>query len=162
MTDTSGERIRVLVIDDDRSLADTLVDFLNRQGYAATAAYGGREGLEAFHRGGFPIVLLDQKMPDMEGLNVLAQIQAMDRRTAVIMITGEGTIGLAVEAMKKGAYDFLTKPCDLKILEIVLRRAGERQHFIRRLGLFRGLSLALLVSIPLWLLLGLLLAGMLK
>lgn len=161
MTRTSSEHIHVLVIDDDRALADTLVDWLRGLGYVANAAYGGQEGLKTFFQGDFSIVLLDFKMPDMDGMEVLAAIGGGRRKASVIMITGEGSIALAVEAMKKGAYDFLTKPCDFKVMEMILRRAAERQYFVWRLGLFRGISLALLISIPLWLGLGLLLARML-
>ena len=79
-------------------------------------------------------------------------------RTVVLMIDGQGTIETAVAAIKAGAYDFITKPVDLKTMEVIVNRALERHHLFRKLSIFRGLTLALLISVPIWLILGIILA----
>lgn len=74
------------------------------------------------------------------------------------MVTGYGSIDTAVTAIKEGAYDFISKPFDLKALEIIVSRAMERHTLFRRLGMFRGLTLAMIISVPVWLALGIVLA----
>lgn len=152
---------RILVVDDDKEVADTLVEYLVKLGYTATAAYGGREGLARFEQGDFQLVMLDLKMPDMDGMEVLPAIKTIDSRAVVLMITGFGTIETAVAAIKAGAYDFIQKPVDMKALEVIVSRALERHTLFRQLGIFRGLALALVVSVPVWLILGIILAKIL-
>lgn len=149
---------KILVVDDDKQVADSLVKNLCHFGYQATAAYDGREGLKRFDEGDFQLLITDLKMPKMDGMELLESVKALDRRVVVIVITGFGTIEAAVEAIKKGAYDFITKPFKMEELEVIVNRAQERHTLLSQLGLFRGISLALLISIPLWLVLGLLLA----
>jgi len=156
------EDIHILVVDDDRQTADILVEQLKRLGYRATAAYGGREGLSAFEEGDFQLVITDLVMPDMDGMQLLETIVRLDNRATVIIITGYGTVESAVEAIKKGAYDLLPKPVKLKELEVVVSRALERHTIRRQLGTFRGLTLALLISVPVWLILGIVLALVLR
>ncbi len=149
---------KILVVDDDKQLADNLVDYLSQLGYQAAAAYGGRDGLNRFDEGDFQLVITDLKMPEMDGMELLESVKALDRRVVIIVITGYGTIESAVEAIKKGAYDFIPKPFKMEELEVIVNRALERHTLLSQLGLFRGISLALLISIPLWLVLGILLA----
>lgn len=154
----SDKRTRILVVDDNRDLADVLQEYLLRLGYEAVVAYGGREGLELFKEGGFDIVISDLKMPDLDGMELLKAVKAIDKHAVVLVITAYGTIDTAVEAIKYGAYDFISKPFDLKALEIIVERSLERQSLYRRVGRFRRLILILLVSVPVWLILGILLA----
>lgn len=149
--------VRILVVDDDRPLADTLVQQLSMLGYQATAAYGGREGLDQFAKGAFQLVITDLKMPGIDGMELLEAVKAQDSRAVVMVITGYGTIESAVEAIKKGAYDFVPKPFRMETLQVTIDRALERHALSRQLGVFRGLTLALIISVPLWLLLGVLL-----
>ena len=149
---------RILVVDDDKVLADNLVEYLSKLGYQATAAYGGREGLTSFERGDFQLVITDLKMPEMDGMELLDAVTRMDSRAIVMVITGYGTIESAVEAMKKGAYDFIPKPFKMDELEVIVKRALERHTLIRQLSVFRGLTLALIISVPFWLILGIVLA----
>ena len=127
-------------------------------GYQATAAYGGREGLVSFERGDFQLVITDLMMPEMDGMELLEAVKRLDSRVVVMVITGYGTIESAVEAIKKGAYDFIPKPFKMEELEVIVSRALERHTLFRQLGVFRGLTLALLISIPFWLILGIILA----
>ena len=149
---------KILVVDDDRQLADILAEYLNMLGYQATMAYGGREGLEMFKRDDFQLVITDLMMPDMDGMELMEAIKRLDRRVIVMVITGFGTIESAVSAIKKGAYDFIPKPFKMEELEVIVKRALERHSIVRQLGVFRGLTLALLISIPFWLILGIILS----
>ncbi|MBW1698682.1 MAG: response regulator [Deltaproteobacteria bacterium] len=156
------EDARILVVDDDRGLADMLVEYLSKFGYRAAAAYGGHEGLKRFKDDGFQIVIADLKMPDMDGMELMEKVKAIDRHVMVLVITGYGTIDAAVKAIKAGAYDFISKPLEFKALEVIIERALEHHTLFRRLGMFRGLTLALIVSVPLWLILGIVLAKLIK
>jgi DNA-binding NtrC family response regulator len=149
---------KILVVDDDKALADDLAEYLTKLGYQAAAAYGGREALSRFEQGDFQVVITDLKMPEVDGMELLEAVKALDRRVVVTVITGYGTIESAVEAIKKGAYDFIPKPFQMEELEIIVKRALERHTLFRQLGVFRGLTLALIISVPFWLILGIVLA----
>ena len=158
MTSTKNVEERILVVDDNKEIADNMVDFLSKFGYRASAAYGGVEGLERFKQGDFSIVITDLKMPDLDGMELLKAIKEIDKNVVVLMITGYGSVEKAVAAIREGAYDFIEKPFDLKALEVIVNRAMERHTLFRRLGMFRGLTLALIISVPVWLALGITLA----
>jgi DNA-binding NtrC family response regulator len=152
------EGAKILVVDDDRELADGLVESLSNLGYSAAAAYSGKEGLNKFENKAFQLVVTDLKMPDMDGMELLQAVKARDKQAVVIVITGHGTIESAVKAIKNGAYDFVTKPVKMQELEVIIDRALERRTLSRQLGVFKGLTLALIISVPLWLVLGIVLA----
>jgi len=149
---------RILVVDDDKGLADDMVEYLTIYGYQAAAAYGGREALTMFEREDFQLVITDLKMPEMGGMELLDAVKAQDSRVMVMVITGYSTIESAVTAIKKGAYDFIPKPFQMDELELIVNRALERHTILRQLGVFRGLTLALIISVPFWLILGIVLA----
>jgi len=149
---------RILVVDDDKELADTLVEYLTKLGYQATPAYGGKEALITFEQGGFRVIITDLKMPEMDGMKLLEEVRRLDSKATVIIVTGYGSIESAVEAIKCGAYDFITKPFEMEVMRAIVNRAMERHSILRKLHVFRGLSLALIISVPLWLLLGVFLA----
>jgi len=129
--------VNILVVDDDRQIADMLKEYLTGRGFAVTTAYGGREALAAFSGGKFPIVIVDMKMPDVDGMAVLESVKKTDRAAVVIMITGYGTIDSGVAAINHGAYDYIAKPFKWEELEIVVRRAIERHRSLKQLGLYR-------------------------
>jgi len=149
---------RILVVDDDKELADTLVEYLTKLGYQVTPAYGGKEALITFEQGGFRVIITDLKMPEMDGMKLLEKVRKLDSKATVIIVTGYGSIESAVEAIKCGAYDFITKPFEMEVMRAIVNRAMERHSILRKLHVFRGLSLALIISVPLWLLLGVFLA----
>ena len=149
---------KILVVDDDKQLADNMVEYLTKFGYQAAAAYGGREALTRFEQGDFQLVVTDLKMPEMDGMEVLDAVKELDSRVTVMVITGYGTIESAVAAIKKGAYDYIPKPFKMEELEVIVNRALERHTLFRQLGVFRGLTLALIISTPFWLILGIILA----
>ena len=152
-----SKEIRILVVDDDTELADMLVAYLDQLGYAATAAYDSRKGFELFQKSRYPLVITDLKMPEMDGIELMERIKATDRKTLVIVITGHGSIESAVEALKKGAYDFIPKPFKPEALKVIIDRAMDRHTLSSQVGVFRGLTLALIVSVPIWLILGIVL-----
>jgi len=149
---------KILVVDDDKVLADLLVEYLSKLGFQASPAYGGREALTKFEQGDFQLVITDLKMPEMDGMELLDAVSKLDSRAIVMVITGYGSIESAVTAIKKGAYDFIPKPFGMEELEIIVKRALEQHTLISQLGAFRGLTLALIISVPFWLILGIVLA----
>jgi len=154
--------LKILVVDDNRQLTDTIVEMLARDGFSATGAYGGMEGVKRFQEGCFQLVVTDLKMPDVDGMDLLKTVKGIDNRVPVVIVTGYGTIRKAVEAIKCGAYDFIEKPVEREKLTLVVERALERHNLFRQLGVFRGLTLALTISIPFWLILGIVLAKVWK
>lgn len=156
MTDKEAN---ILIVDDDQAFADTLAEHLVERGYAAKVAYNGHEGLERYRTGAYQVVFTDLQMPGMDGMELLGEIKKADKRSVVVVITGFGTIEGAVQAIKQGAYDFITKPVKFEQLDIVVDRALEKRGLVKQLDFFRGLTLAVLISIPLWLILGIILAS---
>ena len=111
---------RVLLVDDDPDFCEALGDRLRSLGFEVSVADRGSEALRLCREEPPAIVLLDLVLPGMDGMAVLEAIRRSEPDVVVIVITGHGTIARAVEAMKKGAYDFVSKPVDAKHLEIVL------------------------------------------
>ncbi len=113
---------RILVVDDEKQIADMLVDYLSNLGYQTVAAYDGYDALSKLEEGNFQLVITDLKMPEMDGMELLEAVKSLDKRVVVVIITGYATIESAVTAIKKGAYDFITKPFKMKELEIIVKR----------------------------------------
>ena len=122
---------RVLVVDDERRQRDILQMILEAEGYETTAAGNGRQALQVAEGAGFDVVLTDLKMPDLNGIELLSEILKLQPPPLVILMTAHGTIDSAVDAMRKGAFDYLTKPLEKDELLLVLRRAMERAHLVR-------------------------------
>ncbi len=120
----------ILVIDDEKSIRNTLQEVLEYEQHKVTLATNGQEGIELFENGSFDIVLCDIKMPGMDGMEVLETLMKKSRDIPVIMISGHGNIDTAVEAIKKGAYDFIEKPLDLNRLLVTIRNATERTELV--------------------------------
>jgi signal transduction histidine kinase/DNA-binding response OmpR family regulator len=143
------ETSRILVIDDEEGLRDFLTYELGALGYSVESASGGEEGLRKLKSGGFGLVISDVRMPGMDGLALLEEIRRTSPRMEVVLTTGHGTVETAVEAMKRGAFDFLLKPVETDRLTSVVRRAldaGEHKALIAlyesSLALFRSVELA--------------------
>jgi two-component system nitrogen regulation response regulator NtrX len=120
----------ILVIDDEKSIRNTLREILEYEKFTVDLAENGLEGLEKYRTGNYDIVLCDIKMPEMDGLEVLEKIFESEGDAQVIMISGHGNIDNAVEAIKKGAYDFIEKPLDLNRLLITIRNALDKTSLI--------------------------------
>ncbi len=120
---------RILVIDDEKSIRNTLRDILEYEKYLVDDAADGLEGLRLVKENKYDAILCDIKMPKMDGIELLTQVFEITD-TPVIMISGHGTIDTAVEAIRKGAYDYISKPIDLNRLLVTLRNARDRTHLI--------------------------------
>jgi two-component system, NtrC family, nitrogen regulation response regulator NtrX len=123
--------VKILVIDDERSIRNTLMDILGFEGYAVDVAENGSMGLEMAKATDYEIILCDIKMPEMDGIEVLEKIIELKPETTVVMISGHGNIETAVEAIKKGAFDFIVKPLDLNRLLITIRNAGNKTLLVK-------------------------------
>lgn len=128
---------KILVIDDQKSIRNTLKDILEYEKHEVVLAENGPQGLELFDNDKFDIVLCDIKMPEMDGLEVLQKIMEKSSDTPVIMISGHGNIDTAVDAIKKGAYDFIEKPLDLNRLLVTMRNAVERKNLVTETKVLR-------------------------
>lgn len=122
---------KVLIIDDERPIRSTLRDILEYEKIAVEEAEDGRIGIEKFQKNSYDIVLCDIKMPGMDGIEVLEKIQGINPDVPVIMISGHGNIDTAVESLKKGAYDYISKPPDLNRLLVSIRNAIDRKDLIK-------------------------------
>ncbi|MGA6925952.1 MAG: response regulator [Desulfosarcina sp.] len=122
---SAPDPVTVLVVDDEKGIRDGSERIISRMGCNALTAKNGEGGLDIIGRTDVAIVLLDLKMPGIDGMEVLKRIQAMKRDILVIVITGFATIETAIEAMKRGAYDFIPKPFEPDQLRIVVNRARE-------------------------------------
>ncbi|SMO66814.1 DNA-binding transcriptional response regulator, NtrC family, contains REC, AAA-type ATPase, and a Fis-type DNA-binding domains [Saccharicrinis carchari] len=121
---------KILVIDDQKSIRNTLKDILEYEKHEVALAEDGEMGVKLFDKDKFDLVLCDIKMPNMDGMEVLEAIMAKSHDTPVVMISGHGNIDTAVEAIKKGAYDFIEKPLDLNRLLVTIRNAWERKDLV--------------------------------
>ncbi len=119
----TAERVRVLLADDDESLRRVQEFQLTRAGFAVTCCADGRDALRRFREERHDLVVTDIRMPGLDGLEFLSRLRAISPHTPVVVITGHGTVATAVEAMKQGAFEFLTKPFPADKLRLTLERA---------------------------------------
>ena len=129
---TGGERI--LVVDDDEFVCNSLKWLLLDEGYEVEVAMDGKSALEMLSRRSFDLVLTDLMMPEVDGLAVLQEVKRTSPNTAVIILTGYGTLEAAMSALKDGAYDFLTKPCDDGEMKYKIQGALEQKELKQRLS----------------------------
>jgi len=122
---------RILAVDDERHQRDILQLILNAEGYETTVAGNARQALLEARNQAFDVILTDLKMPDKSGIGLLEELLALQPGQCVVLMTAHGTIDSAVEAMRKGAFDYLTKPLEKDELLLVLRRAMERTLLVR-------------------------------
>ncbi len=120
----------ILIIDDEKSIRKTLSEILSYEGYKIDEAGDGEEGLKKFSDKAYDVVLCDIKMPKLDGIEFLEKSKAVNPDVPVIMISGHGNIDTAVEAVKKGAFDYISKPPDLNRLLITLRNALDKQNLV--------------------------------
>lgn len=118
---------KILIIDDEKAIRNTLREILEYESYEVDEASNGAEGLEKLANDDYEAVLCDVKMPKMDGIEVLTKAKEIDDDIPFIMISGNGTIETAVEATKKGAYDFISKPPDLNRMLLTIRNAIDKK-----------------------------------
>jgi len=113
---------KILIVDDERQMRLAMAETLRRAGYSTSEASSGPQALELFSKGGYDAVVTDIRMPGMSGIELLARLKGADPDVAVVMVTAFGTIEDAVEAMKRGAADYLLKPFSPEYLEQVVAK----------------------------------------
>ncbi len=154
---------RILVVDDDTGVRESLSEFLLSLGYAVVAVENGEDALAEYGKGDFDVVMADLIMPNMDGMELLRRIREIKNNEVIfLMITGHPSISTAVEAINQGADDYITKPFHLEDVRLRISKALEKQTLKGRLKTAQGLAWGLMLSIPLWLLLGIILVILFK
>ncbi|HQS22931.1 MAG: response regulator [Sphingobacteriia bacterium 24-36-13] len=121
----------ILIIDDERAIRNVLKDILNNEGYTTDEATDGEEGLKKFKLANFDLVLCDIKMPKIDGIEFLQKAKEINADVPIIIISGHGNIETAVDAVKKGAFDYISKPPDLNRLLITIRNAMDKNSLVK-------------------------------
>lgn len=121
---------KILIVDDEKSIRKTLREILEYEKYQVDEAADGAEGVSLIEKNKYDIILCDIKMPKMDGIEVLEKIMERTSDTPVVMISGHGNIETAVEAVKKGAFDFISKPLDLNRLLVTIRNAMDKSTLV--------------------------------
>ncbi|MDD3079809.1 MAG: sigma-54 dependent transcriptional regulator [Paludibacter sp.] len=121
---------KILVIDDERSIRNTLKDILEFEKHQVELAENGKLGFESVLSGSFDLIFSDIKMPEMDGIELLSALKEQEVEAPVVMISGHGNIETAVECIKKGAFDFIEKPIDLNRLLITVRNALDKNNLV--------------------------------
>jgi len=151
----AGERL--LVVDDEEPIRRMFEDYFGSLGYQVVTARSGRDALEKFIPGEFDCVLSDLMMPEMDGMEFLSQLRAVDKKTKFFMMTGYPSVDSAIDAIKHGAYDYITKPVNMEDVCIKIERAIHVRGVERSLKKANGFLWAVLISVPIWLILGIVL-----
>ncbi|KAF0122356.1 MAG: response regulator receiver [bacterium] len=116
------EEAKILLVDDEVVFTNNISKLLANRGYRVTAVYDGESAIRALEKERFDVVVLDLRMPGIDGITTLAAIKKLGLFTEILLLTGHGSMNTAVEAMKLGAYDYLSKPCDID--ELVAKIEG--------------------------------------
>ena len=128
-----NEEKRILLIDDEERFCQVMGNLLSKEGYEVESVNGGREGIDIIKERSFDLVITDLMMPEVDGLEVLKHIQDQEYDTLVIVITGYATLESAIRAIRKGAFDYITKPFDIELMKITIERAFEKIQMQRAL-----------------------------
>ncbi|HVJ80127.1 MAG TPA: sigma-54 dependent transcriptional regulator [Planctomycetia bacterium] len=132
MANPTPGKLRILFADDERPLRELMRLELPRLGHETTACEDGRKAISAIEAGSFDVALLDIRMPGFTGIDVLRRIKEVSPETEVVLLTGHATVETAVDALRHGAFDYLTKPCKMAELEAVLGRIAEKRALVHR------------------------------
>ena len=119
---------KILLVDDETVFTDNMAKLLTVRGYRVTAVYNGHSALEKIQDHEFDAVVLDLKMPGMDGITTMREIQKLGAATQILILTGHGSIDTALEAVKLGAYDYLSKPCEITELVKKIEGAWEKKE----------------------------------
>jgi DNA-binding NtrC family response regulator len=126
-----SERIRVLVVDDEEDFASAVAERLVKRGFLAAAAFSGKQALALLGKSPSDVVVLDLKMPEMDGLAALPEIRKLHPHVQVIVLTGHGSVASGIQGMRGGAADFLQKPVTIEVLCTAIEAAAERSRASR-------------------------------
>jgi DNA-binding NtrC family response regulator len=122
--DASGGSIKLLLVDDEVAYVDILGKRLRKRNFDVTVTYSGHEGIQAVRKQDFDVAVLDLKMKDADGIEILKVFKQMSPQMEVIMLTGHGSEEAAREGIKYGSFDYLTKPCELDDLVTKIKQAA--------------------------------------
>src|SRR6266571_2736751 len=128
---SANPSVRLLIAEDEKNLGSVLQKELERAGHEVTLLHDAEAAIKAAHDAEFDVALLDIMMPGRSGLEVLRELRQQDQPPEVLMMTGHATVETALQAMKLGAYDYLTKPCRIRELEAILTKAYEKRQLRR-------------------------------
>ena len=136
-----NEKTNILIIDDDDAIRDSCTQVFKKEGYQVKEAENGGKGLKILKAEFFHVIFLDLKLPDTPGMDILSHIKEETPETPVIIITGFASVDSAVEAMKRGAFDYLAKPFSPEELRVITKKAlGNRKIFLENLYLRKELE----------------------
>src|SRR5713101_8855821 len=135
-----NRKIRVLVVDDDGLLRKLLAEQLTKTGFEAAPVASGQQALDILREADYDVVLLDIMMPDISGLDALREIRKFEDPPEVVMLTADTSLATGVEAMRHGAYDYLTKPATLDEMEAVIRKADEKRRLVKQNASLRSVA----------------------
>jgi len=123
---------RILLVDDEVVFTTNMAKLLNNRGYKVTGVNSGDAAIRALEENNYDVVVLDLKMPGMDGITTLKEIKKLGLFTETLILTGHGSIDTALEAIKLGAYDYLTKPCEISELVAKIEGAWSRKDEIQK------------------------------
>ena len=118
---------KILLVDDEEIFADNMAKLLQNRQYKVTAVYNGESAIKALEQENYDVVILDLKMPGMNGITTLKEIKKLGLFTETLLLTGHGSVDAAVEAIRLGAYDFISKPCEIDELVEKIERAWRKK-----------------------------------
>ncbi len=125
---------KILIIDDDRDVCTVLTRNLSEDGYQVQNAYNGIEGIKKVREGKYNLIILDMKLPDMDGIDVLKEIQNIDEEAAIIVLTGYPAVETAVETLKNKAIDYIVKPYKINHLRAIIQKELLRKSAEKEFG----------------------------
>ncbi|RLB97121.1 MAG: response regulator [Deltaproteobacteria bacterium] len=126
------ENARILLVDDETDFTDTMSQLLRTRGYRVTAVNSGESAIEALGQGRYDVMVLDLKMPGMDGMATLKEAKKLELFTETLILTGHATVDTALEAIKLVAYDYLTKPCDIDELVQKIQGASNKKDAVEK------------------------------
>ncbi len=118
---------KILLVDDEVDFTENMTRLLKNRGYLVSAVNSGDMAIKALQENKFDVMVLDLKMPGMDGITTLQEVKKLELFTETLILTGHGAIHTALEAMKLGAYDYLTKPCEIEELVAKIQGAGKKK-----------------------------------
>jgi DNA-binding NtrC family response regulator len=159
---SSKKKSKALVVDDDPGVLGVLEGYMQAFDFDVETTENPHVALELCRRTRFDIILSDLMMPQMSGLEFLQEVRKIDHEAAFMIITGYPSIESAVEAMRRGAQDYITKPFRIEEVKVKVDRAMLERSMKTRIRHLQGVTWGLIISIPLWLVLGIILARSIK
>src|ERR1700736_283912 len=132
MATPTHKTLRILFVDDEKSLQEFMRSELPRLGHEVTVCPDGRSGIKALEKSTFDVAILDLRMPGMTGIEILEHLKQVSPDTEAVMMTGHASMETAIDAMRLGAFDYITKPCKLVEIEAILQKVAEKRVLVHK------------------------------